>query len=518
MKKKRLGRKARRELIAAVHARYAKSSKSEKGAILDEFVLLSGYNRSYATRLLGKPRGRGPAPARRQAPGRIYDEAVKESLIVLWEAADRICSKRLKAILGSLIASLEGHGHLRLDPDVRAKLLAISPASIDRMLRPVRESAGSRRRRPRRRNRHHKEVPIRTFADWNGPEPGFLEIDLVAHCGSSVAGNFIHTLSVTDVATGWVEAIPLLAREQTLVAEALDAISERLPVPIRGIDSDNDSVFISQALIDYCRLHRIEFTRSRAYRSNDQAHIEQKNGAVVRRYAGHERFAGLVAGQSLARLFTLVGLYTNYFQPSFKLLSREKVEGKAMKRYDRPKTPSQRMLEHGAVPDRTKKALEATGAKLDPLSLLSEIRHAQAALAALASPEERSKVQKDDLAQFLAKLANLWREGEPDPARPRKQKSPRSWRTRPDPLADVWPQALVYLQDHPDATGTQILKVLMRDHPDSVGPNQLRTLQRRLKQWRSVMARELVYGASNGASDAATRDEIVREITPIGIR
>ena len=134
-----------------------------------------------------------------------------------------------------MIESLEGHGHLQLDPDVRSKLLAISPASIDRMLKPVRKTAGSsRRRNPRRRNRHHKMVPIRTFADWHGPDPGYLEIDLVAHCGGNMAGGFIQSLSVTDVCSGWVEAVPLLAREQTLVTEALEVIAGRVPIPILG--------------------------------------------------------------------------------------------------------------------------------------------------------------------------------------------------------------------------------------------------------------------------------------------
>ena len=141
----------------------------------------------------------------------------------------------MQAILPSLIESLEGHGHLQLDLDLKSKLLSISPASIDRMLKPVRKTAGSsRRRNPRRRNRHHKMVPIRTFADWHGPQPGYLEIDLVAHCGGNMAGSFIQSLSVTDVATGWVEAVPLLAREQTLVTEALEVIAGRVPIPILG--------------------------------------------------------------------------------------------------------------------------------------------------------------------------------------------------------------------------------------------------------------------------------------------
>ena len=184
MRRKSLSRAARRELLTALRDRYVRSAKIDKGAILNEFVTLTGYNRSYATRLLGAASLTGPGP-RARSSNRIYDEAVKESLIVLWEAADRICGKRLQAILPSLIESLEGHGHLQLDPDVRSKLLAISPASIDRMLKPVRKTAGSSRPR---NPRHHKMVPTRTFADWHGPKPGYLEIDLLAHCGGNMAG------------------------------------------------------------------------------------------------------------------------------------------------------------------------------------------------------------------------------------------------------------------------------------------------------------------------------------------
>ena len=319
------------------------------------------------------------------------------------------------------------HGHLRLDPNAGNKLLAISPASIDRVLKPVRKTAGSRRRNPRRRNRHHKAVPIRTFADWHGPDPGYLEIDLVAHCGGNMAGSFIQTLAVTDVATGWVEAVPLLAREQTLVTEALGVIGSRLPVSTLGVDSDNDSVFICQTLIDYCRqrgdpsspVHGRIAPMTRPTSS-------RRTGRWFDGFAGYERFAGLIAGQALARLFTLVSLYTNYFQPSFKLIAREKIGSRTRKRYDRPQTPCQRLLAHPAVAETVKEWLRATRSRLDPLFLLSEIRAAQSALATLAAPEERSKVQKEDLSQFLAKLAHLWREGDASPTR-RRNRKPRWW-------------------------------------------------------------------------------------------
>ncbi len=223
-----------------------------------------------------------------------------------------------------------------------------------------------------------------------GPDPGYLEIDLVAHCGGNMAGSFIQTLAVTDVATGWVEAVPLLAREQTLVTEALGVIGSRLPVSTLGVDSDNDSVFICQTLIDYCRqrgdpsspVHGRIAPMTRPTSS-------RRTGRWFDGFAGYERFAGLIAGQALARLFTLVSLYTNYFQPSFKLIAREKIGSRTRKRYDRPQTPCQRLLAHPAVAETVKEWLRATRSRLDPLFLLSEIRAAQSALATLAAPEER---------------------------------------------------------------------------------------------------------------------------------
>ena len=192
-----------------------------------------------------------------------------------------------------MVQSLERHGHLDLDPGVRERLFSASASTMDRLLRPVREKAGSRRRLKRRRKMGSR-VPVRTFMDWNEPSPGYLEIDLVAHGGGAVSGAFIHSLVATDVCSGWTEAVPLLAREQSLVVEGLEAIFRVFPVPVRGIDSDNDSVFINETLVGYCEESEIEFTRSRAYRKNDQAWIEQKNGSVIRRFVGHERHSGAV--------------------------------------------------------------------------------------------------------------------------------------------------------------------------------------------------------------------------------
>ena len=256
--------------------------------------------------------GTVPLCPRQSRPGRtIYSEAVRQALVVLWEAADRICGKRLKAILPGLISAMERHGHLSLDSKVRQLLLAASPATIDRLLAPIRGTAGRRRKR-KSTTKSSREIPVRTFADWNEPSPGFLEIDFVAHGGDSMEGTFLWSLVATDVCSGWTEAVALVAREQSLVVEGLEVIRRQLPVPILGIDSDNDSAFINETLQVYCKERRIEFTRSRPYKKNDQAWIEQKNGSVIRRFVGYRRFSGLIAGQCLARIYRMIRLYVNY--------------------------------------------------------------------------------------------------------------------------------------------------------------------------------------------------------------
>ena len=324
----------RAELLEALRERYQQAPKSEKTKVLDEFVAVAGCHRKHAIRLLTTTIATAPtAPAVAQ---RTYDEAVREALVVLWEAADRICGKRLKAVLPDLVASLEQHGHLALDPTVRQRLLAASAATIDRLLAPVRGAAKGRKKR-KKATKPSQQVPIRTFADWNEPPPGYLEIDFVSHGGSSMQGTFLWSLVATDVCLGWIEVVPLLAREQSLVTEGLEVIRRQFPVPVLGIDSDNDGAFINDTLLAYCREQHLEFTRSRPYQKNDQAWIEQKNGAVVRRFVGYDRLTGVVAGQCLAGLFQAVRLFVNYFQPSFKLRSKTREGAKVKKRYYPPR-------------------------------------------------------------------------------------------------------------------------------------------------------------------------------------
>jgi hypothetical protein len=275
----------RRELVAALQLRYGSATFGERIKILDEFVALTGYHRKHAIRLLGeKSTPTQGTPAR----NRLYDEAVRQALIVLWEAADRICGKRLQVLIPMLVDAMERHGHLDLDPVVKSKLAQISAATIDRMLADARlHIDGQRKRRKGVGAAIRRSIPVRTFADWGDPPPGFFEIDMVEHCGGpKTDGDFVHTLTLTDIATGWTECVAMRVRNQMLVIEGFEKAAADLPFAMLGVDSDNDSAFMNQSVFDYCKGRGLVQTRSRAYKKNDQAWVEQKNGSIVRRLVG----------------------------------------------------------------------------------------------------------------------------------------------------------------------------------------------------------------------------------------
>jgi hypothetical protein len=486
---------ARRELVRALRRRYVAGSRPIKTRILEEFVSVSGYHRKSAIRILnGTDRLDGESVGRRRQ--RLYDEATRQALIVLWEASDRICGKRLRSLLPVLVPALERNGHLTLDPTIRAKVLALSSATIDRLLRDVRSSAG-RRHGHRRPTALRKSVPVRTFADWRDPIPGFMEIDLVAHCGDFGAGSFVHTLCMTDIASGWTECLALLVRDGTLVVEAVDGLRGSLPFRLLGLDADNGSEFLNDTMLRFCVANGIEFTRSRPYHKNDQAWVEQKNGSVVRRFVGDHRLGGFAAVETLSRLYSVTRLFVNCFQPSFRLREKIRVGSRVVKRYDTPATPCSRLLASPAVSEQVKARLRDIILQLDPLQLLEEIRAIQHQIVRLANggqPYTPTSL-KEDLSRFLANLSTVWREGEVRPTHASVTRPPRHWRTRPDPFESEWPLVRQWLEADPDQTAVQLFERLQRETPRQFHNGQLRTLQRRLKQWRGTMARRLVFGA-----------------------
>src|SRR3979411_995549 len=372
----RISMGTRREITAAVVDRYRSAGRMDKGRILDELCAVTGWHRKHAVRALATHVRISPEARRQRSP--TYGATIRDALVALWEASDRICGKRLKVMIPTLLPSLERHGRVKRDQGGRALVLAVSAATIDRLLADTKiAAAGGKRRRVGFYSAIRREVPIRTFNDWHDPPPGFCEIDMVAHGGTSVAGAFIQTLTMVDVATGWTECLPLVSREGSLVVEAIKRAHSLFPWIILGADFDNDSAFMNDSVVPWCRGQKIEVTRSRAYKKNDQAFVEQKNGAVVRRLMGYGRFEGVETARVMVRLYAAARLYVNFFQPSFKLKEKRREGAKVIKRYHAPSTPCERALAHPKLAEAVKQRLRDQYRTLDPVALLAEIRTAQ---------------------------------------------------------------------------------------------------------------------------------------------
>lgn len=367
-----MSQRSKRELLETIRPRYLKASKSSKAQILDEFVAATGYHRKNAIRVL--KHGRKASGLRKKGRRKEYQGEVVAALTRIWEICGRICSKRLKPFLPEIVAVLERHQELSLSAEVKSQLLRMSRSTIDRCLQPVRfeeKRHGLSTTKPGTLLK--KAIPIRTFADWDDARPGFVEVDLVAHCGESVEGQFLNTLTTTDVSTGWTECMAVLHRSQHLVFAAIQAMRQRLPFPLLGLDSDNGGEFINDILYRYCQDEQVTFTRSRPYKKNDQAHVEQKNWSVVRHLIGYDRFETQEELQLLNSIYDDLRLYVNFFQPVLKLIGKEQVGKKTAKRYDEAATPYQRVLSSNQVDLTVKARLCHQYLQLNPVALRNKI-------------------------------------------------------------------------------------------------------------------------------------------------
>ena len=366
-----MSQRSKRELLEEIRPRYLKAKKSEKKTMLDEFVAVTSYHRKYAIRLLkhgylrhkSKPKGRSA----------IYRGEVVEALEQIWEIYGRICSKRLHPYSPEGIKLLERCGELTLSAGTKKLLLRISRSSIDRCLAPAHFNKPHGLSTTKPGTLLKKNIPIRTFADWNEDKPGFLEIDLVAHCGESTAGQFLNTLTCTDLCTGWTETLALHRRSQEAVCTAIDAMRQDLPFDLLGIDSDNGSEFINELLYRYCLDAKITFTRSHPYKKNDQAHVEQKNWSIVRHTIGYDRLESDVQHALLENIYTDLRLYVNLFQPVIKLIGKERIGNKVIRKYDTARTPYQRVLERDDVSPARKAHLLNVYLRLNPAELRRRI-------------------------------------------------------------------------------------------------------------------------------------------------
>jgi hypothetical protein len=362
-----------REYVEAVRGRYLMASKAEKSRILNELIKVIGCHRKAAIRLLRR-KNRSNTNKKRGRPSR-YSPSVIGALKVAWEATDRLCSKRLQPFLPEMVAVLRKHGEGGImTAEVEAQLCQISPSTIDRLLRPYRRVGG---RRPFSTTKPgsllKNSIPIRTFADWKEDCSGFLEADLVSHCGESSEGFFLTTLSTVDVASGWSECVGVWGKGQHRVGAAVHRVRQRLPFSLLGLDSDNGSEFINQHLYNYCCRERITFTRSRSYKKNDSCHVEQKNWSVVRRLIGYDRYNSRTALEALNRIYDLLRLYINFFQPVMKLVCKTRHGARVHKVYAMAKTPYQRLLEAGILAEAKQRELATTYHGLNPVLLLKQI-------------------------------------------------------------------------------------------------------------------------------------------------
>jgi hypothetical protein len=376
-------RASRHDLVRALAPRYAHVSKSEKGEILNQVCEVTGYTRKYALTLLKDPPPDGPPSKRTRRRSPTYGPAEVELLRLCWLVTDGICSKRLAPFLPELLDRLRRRQALREFPvAVQARVARLSAATVDRALKPLREQTKARRgiSTTKAGTLLKRQIAIRTFADWTDARPGFFEMDLVAHCGWSGAGPFLYTLSMVDVATGWVACAGLRDKRQETVFHALQRIRAELPFRILGLDSDNGTEFINRALLDYCTDQHITFTRSRPYLKNDTCHVEQKNWAVVRRLVGYDRLEW-PALAALERIHDLAGDYINFLHPVRKLVSKTRTGPRVTRRYDIAQTPFHRLLDSGALSIKMTSQLNKRSKNIDPYRLKVQLEAAQRTLA-----------------------------------------------------------------------------------------------------------------------------------------
>jgi hypothetical protein len=355
---------SREQYLERVREEYRKADKKTKTRLLNEARKRTRLNRKVLIGKLAHPaairekKKRGP----RQ---KVYTGEVQAALIEVWKLFDYPCGQRLAPALRREVERLRQAGEVICSDAVAAKLGSISGRTIDRLLERERRVRGLRQNRnPSIHPLLYRKVPVKVASDWDTEEIGNLQLDYVFHCGRSTAGEYVHTLSAAEIASGWWEGEAIMGRSQAATKEGMQNIRRRLPFRIREIHPDNDSGMINSLLWNYCKGAGIRMSRSRPYRKNDNCWVEQRNWSHIRKVVGYGGLDSPVELAILKELYACLRLYKNFFQPTIKLIEKVRVEGKIHRKYDQPKTPFQRLLESGQISAAARKALEAQYASL----------------------------------------------------------------------------------------------------------------------------------------------------------
>lgn len=375
---------SREQYLQTFREEYRRASKKQKTRLLNEARKRTRLNRKVLIRKLAHPVPASKA-GQRKPRGASYGAEVVTALVKVWEIFDCPCGQRLQPAMRQELERLRKAGELRCSPAVAEKLRRISPKTMDRLL--AREKQVRYLRRNRNPSVHgllYQKIPVKVAADWDTQEVGNLQVDYVQHCGRANAGDYVHTLSLVDIASGWWEGEAIPSRAQQVTQEGLEAVRRRLPFRMREIHPDNDTGLINALLWRYCRRRGIRMSRSRPYKKNDNAWVEQRNWTHVRKVVGYQRFDTTAQLRALRELYEWLRLYKNFFQPTMKLVSKERIGGKTHRRYDVPRTPYQRLLESGQLNRRAEKQLRAQYERLNVAQLGRQLEQARKELFDLA--------------------------------------------------------------------------------------------------------------------------------------
>lgn len=362
---------SREQYLEQVRKEYRRASRKEKTRLLNEARKRTRLARKVLIRKLAHPaKLKQPKPKR----GVSYGGDVLTTLVEVWELFDFACGQRLVTAKRTEVPRLRAAGRLKCSDDVAGKLLKISASTVDRLLR--RERQVRRVNGPRSTTVHpllYQKIPVKVAGEWDTCEVGNVQVDYVEHCGRSTGGQFIHTVSAVDIASGWWEGEAITARTQQATCEALDRIRKRAPFRFREIHPDNDSGLINDLLWRYCKKRQIKMSRSRPYKKNDNAWVEQRNWTHVRKQVGYRRFDTTAELAVLNELYTALRLYKNFFQPALKLKAKERVGGKIHRKYEPAATPYQRLLDSDQLSTVAEKRLRKQYEQLNVVALRRDI-------------------------------------------------------------------------------------------------------------------------------------------------